>query len=450
MSLLVALQYCDKDVEQCQELAKILARLAPSNPGLGILFWREPGVAAPNPQVVKDLAAHYQVFSLESPACARGWPDGPNEMWQWLAKSLTDTAFCPGFDQVLTTEPDSVPLRHDWSVELLAFHEAAVARGATFTGHVCVSPGRHINGNLMMRRDAAVLLPGLLKRLPKGKAWDYEYRAMILGQGEDNPWLMSDYKSHRKDSLALWSHDKGQGLCGWLHGVKGWHGLDECQRRLFGTSWEVPRILHQVDLSPEPNQEALAKVRMLHPTSDGWLHRLHGPSELEAWPALKTLPLVRQTQALAARILLRDGGWYVATDIETVTPLVTAEAALPGAGFLAFRRGDAVSCQVLGAAAGHPDLARIIASSEMSVAMDKERGLTWMPQGWFKQSQSVTACPEVAAADIPRFVLVARDDEGGWKAVGASLSKHTLGPLTQHYREVLKTPTLLLRVVRAV
>jgi len=450
--LLIALQYCRSDAAVCFELGSLLAKLGPHNPLAGVLFWQDEDAPPPPPELIQALEEHHTVFVHSPPTCATGWPDGPNEMWQWLVKNLLNPAFCPGYDHVLTTEPDSVPMRPDWSVELLKFHEAAVARGALMTGHVCTAPGTHVNGNMIVRRDIAARLPIFLRRLPKGKAWDYEHRELILQHAEDNPWLMSDYKCHRKDSIALWQHDKGKGVCGWLHGVKGWHGLDEANRRLFPPDEAIPRILHQVVLGPL--SEASADLRAAHAASNGWECRMHGREALEEWqehPRIQSTDatqLARLEQRLAALILHRDGGWFVANNHELMPSLTAAYAELPGATCVAIRHGDAPSCRVLGCTPQHPVMQALTETPDMADYLDKARRVTWLPSDWCRCLGGETVT--LPSAEIPRFVCVAKGDDGGWLALGAALNKHVLEPVVRHHREVTNRPAVILRVVRSV
>ena len=450
-ALLVALQYCGSDAAHCHELAELLVQLAPDNPGIGLLFWHANDASPPSADLVSRLEAYYPVFVHDSPAVATGWPDGPNEHWQYLAKALLDPGFCPGFGHVLTAEPDSVPLQLRWAQPLLDAHVAAVARGAVVTGHVCAAPGPHINGNLIMRRDAAAVLPELLLRRPHGKAWDYDNRELLLARGEDNPWLMSDYKCHRKDSIQLWSQIKACGQCTWLHGPKGWHGLDEAWRRLLPNKRprHIPQVLHQIDLSDTPEYTAMAEVRAVLGASGQWEYHVWGRELLETsdaqeqalaaaqdWPQLHKL--------LAMRVLNKHGGWYVASGTRLALPL--SSNLLPGAGFVATRRGDAASTHVMGAVQGAAG--EMVGAPHIEDALDKARGVAWLPACVAVQPPAV---PErVAAAEIPRYVCVARDRNGGWTALGAALSKHPLIQLAADHLEMNGRRAEIMRVVRLI
>lgn len=453
--LLLALQYCSKDAGEAFHLARCVGKFQRDDPGLGLLFWHDQDAPAPPSDLLAELSGSCEVFTAKAPECAAGWPEGPNEMWQWLVHHLRDPSFCPGYEHVLTTEPDSVPLHVGWDRQVYNWHEQAVRRGKWFTGHICTAPRRHMNGNMVVKRDVAARFPDLLRRLPRGKAWDMEFSEITLGHGEDNPFVMSDYKCQRKDSVALWNHDKGLGQCGWLHGVKGWHGLDEWERRFGGVEPEaIPRILHQVVLDGRSTACA-DTVRAAHPHVDGWEYHRHGQDLLAAHAKDPVVAgtdkkdLDRLEDRLGLLELARTGGWYVASQIRLNLPLGAMSIALPGATFLASRRGEGPCLSLLGSIPRHDALHQLVLSTAQGRLLDTARGITWMPEGWRDLLDgSGERRIEAAASEIPRFVCVAKDVDGSWVPIGAAMQRQLLFSVQRHHQEVHNQPAVIVRVVR--
>jgi hypothetical protein len=161
--------------------------------------------------------------SAQSVVKVRGWPDGPNEVWNYTMSYYARTAFQHGHKEIFTTEPDTVPLYRDWIRRLEAEHALTRAAGKLVTGCYHApdydgNPYKHINGNLIMDLAWYWERRQKLSHTPQGKAWDTTHANKIVpvaraSSAWANPYRMTGITVEQVRKL------RDAGVV-WLHGVK--------------------------------------------------------------------------------------------------------------------------------------------------------------------------------------------------------------------------------------
>ena len=179
MSLLLCLQFFERDRERARELTKLWAKT--DNHGADVLLMARHDCRPADEGWASELRGWCgSVHSEAGRYQGDGWPCGCN----WLAVGSIETAagVCEmrEYDAVWLLEADAVPITRDWIAKIQTefTSDNLDALGAYMDGPD-VAAGPHLNGNMLLRGNAGFLrdTAEALKRIDlnnRRKAWDVE------------------------------------------------------------------------------------------------------------------------------------------------------------------------------------------------------------------------------------------------------------------------------------
>lgn len=178
MSLVIALQFYAGDRDRAMRLARFIADLEPSfTYDLEMCFVARFDCPQ-HTETIEYVSRKMATSQFTTRRELVGWPEGPNGMAYDLfeqMKKWTDDDRWSHHDGVLLLEPDCVPLRRGWLLELMAVWHGARKMGAVVMGSWAPSGGKqgHINGNMIV--DPHLDLTVLVAKATPQLAWDVEF-----------------------------------------------------------------------------------------------------------------------------------------------------------------------------------------------------------------------------------------------------------------------------------
>lgn len=228
--MILALQFCQKDVFIAKELVRLIVEIEQANHLVNAdLPFVLSAARNTNEFAIKEMEAElHRAFSkvivIRGKRFGDGWPCGPNDLWfetmmrlQQMSKKLKD-------NWVLTFEPDCIPLRRDWIANLKRESIRCALTQNLGIGHLHNLPHTHINGNAIFRLDIVQKL-----NMNEGDGiggWDVCNRAIMMPQVMDTDEIYQIYRLRYfrpEQSLTLLKNGRRPSL---FHGIKGMLGID--------------------------------------------------------------------------------------------------------------------------------------------------------------------------------------------------------------------------------
>ena len=189
--LLVTLAYCQKDVAQAKSLLEWMGKLGGPYPGHSILLAADNAVGMPLKTELhakaKDLFGHVETMMVDVPANQQGWPKGANRMFHQASRQVQECFRQP----FLWLEPDCVPLKSSWLIELDAEYGRSPKRfmGCFVRSKQAGMPQVYLPGCSIYPNDAHELLA---KSCEKINGWDIESAALTIPRAANTP-LIQDF-----------------------------------------------------------------------------------------------------------------------------------------------------------------------------------------------------------------------------------------------------------------
>lgn len=227
MSLILTLQTHPGDIAQARALLELITDIEPekrSDVEFCIAYTRECNEAHIRAMVGIAQRKFATVFSIRSKRRGRGWPEGPNDLWQFTMDTLAIMATKGKIkaDAALTFEPDCLPMRRSWINDIKEAWRDASARGKQVLGHL--HTGTHINGNAVFALGLVRLYPALLD----GKAtegWDTQHAKIFLPHSEDSDLFFQIYRLKHFPMRQAERIRKNGVIPALFHGVKTLEGI---------------------------------------------------------------------------------------------------------------------------------------------------------------------------------------------------------------------------------
>lgn len=189
--LLIALAYCQKDVALAKSLLTWMGELGGPYPGHSILLAADNAVGMPLKTELhakaKDLFGHVETMMVDVPANQQGWPKGANRMFHQTSRQIKECFRQP----FLWLEPDCVPLKPTWIIELEAEYGNSPKRlmGCFVQSKQPGMPKIYLPGCSIYPNDVHDLLA---KSCEKPGAWDIESASLTIPRAVNTP-LIQDF-----------------------------------------------------------------------------------------------------------------------------------------------------------------------------------------------------------------------------------------------------------------
>lgn len=196
---LLVLQYWEGDRREAEDLVRLIADLEPShNREVDVMLCARFDSGHSQP-VVDHVSRKFDIYTHRTRRRETGWPAGPNAMWfDCITRvyELRKAKHLPEYEALLTFEADCCPLRPGWLDLLYAEWKRANVK---FMGDILEYPGQHMNGNLFVSGDMALL--GKLAHKIMGCApsggWDFLLAPLFKQAGwYDTPLMKSEWARH--------------------------------------------------------------------------------------------------------------------------------------------------------------------------------------------------------------------------------------------------------------
>lgn len=224
MSILLCLQYFDRDRERARQLTRLWERTA--NNGADVLLVSRNDCEPAGEAWIAELSCWCgNVFSRVSAYPGMGWPIGCNWLAVGTVEHAADVCAAGSYDAVWLLEADAVPITRTWieSINHEFTSQGLDALGAYMDGPD-VAAGPHLNGNMLLRGDAGFLrdMSEAMKRIDlnhRRKAWDVEiwsYLWQFVWKGSKKIFNCHGSKTICRGAVSQW-RDRGVDL---IHGVK--------------------------------------------------------------------------------------------------------------------------------------------------------------------------------------------------------------------------------------
>jgi len=189
--LLLCLAYCQKDVALAKSLLTWMGELGGPYPGYSILLAADNAVGMPLKTELhaqaKDLFGHVETMMVDVPANQQGWPKGANRMFHQASRQVKECFRQP----FLWLEPDCVPLKPSWLIELDAEYNRSPKRlmGCFVRAKQAGMPSIYLPGCSIYPNDVHDLLA---KSCEKPGAWDIESATLTIPRAA-NTALIQDF-----------------------------------------------------------------------------------------------------------------------------------------------------------------------------------------------------------------------------------------------------------------
>jgi len=224
-SLVLALQYCQKDEKQALQLAVLLATLEQDRRGDCVLALCRSADCELSDSA-KAAASFCQkkfpaVMVIQATTPATGHPEAPNRQWVDFMDIFAGERSAGRLqaDSVFTFEPDGVPLSRDWIDRLMHHHRLTMDAGKFVTAgimHQHLDGFDHPNGNLIMSLPFFLDHPSL-RYCPPDRPWDMYHRRTLMAHARPSNVIATHHLS------TGWSAELLKNLSNqsaWLHGFR--------------------------------------------------------------------------------------------------------------------------------------------------------------------------------------------------------------------------------------
>jgi hypothetical protein len=252
--MIVALQFCEGDMEATMSLARLIADLETrfrDDTKLSLVY--QPGTSL-TPLVSRTLyhcSLKFEVELVESPLGAAGHPEGCTALWAGTCRHYFNEheSGRSKHTSILTLDGgDGVPLHRDWIAVVQAEHEITLGRGKLITGtpYFLGTCPLHVNPNAVFELDVFGKT-SLLTDVPKYDGtllthFDVYHRAAMLDHAELSSIVHTDWRggghAATREILAERSRESV-----WLHGYKD-PGLHWIAREHLASNPAPPQIKH--------------------------------------------------------------------------------------------------------------------------------------------------------------------------------------------------------------
>lgn len=194
--ILIVIPFWKNDMQQAIELCRVVAGLQPAHVGNAahvMLVARQDCHIDQN--MVKIIAAKFNILTYKSMSPLKGWPAGSNGMFgssmMHIGLNLSKRYEC-----VYWMEPDAIPIVPNWFSNLVKEWRS---RHPTVNIMGCRSDcngdgsGDHITGCAVYHPRIAKIFPQLMSC--DTVAWDYLHRARIVAMGKHTPLVENWYRA---------------------------------------------------------------------------------------------------------------------------------------------------------------------------------------------------------------------------------------------------------------
>lgn len=193
--MLIVMQYYSGDRALAERSLRLMVDLEEKECTFAdILLSRRIDCPPPSKDLVAYLRRRFAVNIFEGRRHAKGWPNGPNEMFfDVMAKVFEMTqARKWNYKAILTLEADDTPITRDW---LHRLSRAWDQRRGCVMGDLQLAPAPHINGNALFSGDIRFLkFIRDMGGCHPAKGWDYDIAADLKRRGwTDTPLIRSDW-----------------------------------------------------------------------------------------------------------------------------------------------------------------------------------------------------------------------------------------------------------------
>lgn len=194
--ILIVIPFWQGDKDIATEICKIIAGMQPQHVGQTahvMLACRQD--CSIDDQMVRIVAAKFNVITHKCNSPLRGWPAGPNGMFGSTMIHIA-TVLQNLYECIYWLEPDAVPIKPNWFWDLVLEwrkkHPNAKIVGcrADCNGD---GTGDHITGCALYHPDIARILPCITQC--SHVAWDYQHRDKIIGMGGPTRLITNWYKA---------------------------------------------------------------------------------------------------------------------------------------------------------------------------------------------------------------------------------------------------------------
>jgi hypothetical protein len=224
--MILALQYCKKDMDRSMELAHLLADLEPAYRS-DVLMALVRDSATPHDPSVDDAFDHcrsrFPTVQLVLPHSTTGWPEGPNQLWAGTMDHFASLWSSRATDHrsIFTIDGgDGIPLHNNWLDLLLAEHAATSASGKRISGVPGVDNLQrdHLSGNMILDLSVWADYPRI-HACPPNDGWDCYHAPVFIGEASLSSVVRNDWRCCRSLSADLLEEYARSSV--WWHGYKG-------------------------------------------------------------------------------------------------------------------------------------------------------------------------------------------------------------------------------------
>ena len=257
--MIVALQYCERDLTKTMRLARLLADLEPrrrTDVLLGLVCQPDTPRLPLVDETVEYCARKIPVEFVVSAYGAQGWADGSGQLWRGTVTHFHDLKQQGriAHHSIATLDGgDGVPLHNNWLDLLIAEHDVTLQSGKLVSGLLNLDKPEHvhINGNMILELELLDRCPSI-RDIPLGaspaeyhKCWDIYHAKDFLANARPST-VVCNHWNHRKVTKAIMDSAASSSI--WLHGYKDEYLHDTARERLLvnlGGRPTQPRIQPQ-------------------------------------------------------------------------------------------------------------------------------------------------------------------------------------------------------------
>lgn len=201
--ILIVIGYWEGDREMCREMVDLMVDLQKKHAGNGCKVWlvcRQDSKI--DKEIFRKLQSRFNTEAMVGTSPLRGYPSGSNGVFGTTAIHISNRG--ERFDPWFWMEPDCVPMRPNWWVDL---QDAWVSRGPGvkvmgWKGD-CNGDGTgwHITGCALYDQQIARIIPCLT--MCDAIPWDYHCRARMLEVGQETNQIHLCWRARDANSGLL-------------------------------------------------------------------------------------------------------------------------------------------------------------------------------------------------------------------------------------------------------
>jgi hypothetical protein len=224
--VILALQYCKKDLDRSMELAHLLADLEPSY-RTDVVMALVRDSATPHDPTVDDAFDHcrerFPTVQLVLPHATTGWPEGPNRLWAGVMDHFASLWSSRATDHrsIFTIDGgDGIPLHNNWLDLLQAEHATTTKAGKRVSGVPGIDNLQrdHLSGNMILDLSMWIDYPRI-HECPPHDGWDCYHASIFISEASLSSVVRNDWRCCRSLSADLLEEYARTSV--WWHGYKG-------------------------------------------------------------------------------------------------------------------------------------------------------------------------------------------------------------------------------------